>query len=227
MRAHRVLRQLADKLAEAGLHVLRFDYAGSGDSWGDARACTVASWESSVTAAYAELRDLAGVERVSAVGVRLGATLAAQVLGAVRGVRTLVLWDPVVDGAAYLAEMDALQQARVASFVAGGGAHQPALVADDTIMGFPFPESLRAGIRGMCLPPASGAHLPTRVTVLTSRDAAGARGLHADYQAKGVAATYCVQPDVGDWHDFRVVGGVMLASRMAQAAVAALRGVAT
>jgi alpha/beta superfamily hydrolase len=35
MRSHRLLKQLAVSLSERGIHVLRFDYAGCGDSAGN------------------------------------------------------------------------------------------------------------------------------------------------------------------------------------------------
>jgi hypothetical protein len=74
--SHRTLRRAAERLAAAGHTVLRIDYDGTGDSagdqWDDGR---VAAWERSVAAGVAELRAL-GCERLTILGVQLGAALA-------------------------------------------------------------------------------------------------------------------------------------------------------
>ena len=44
MLTHLVLRELAMALAERGQHVLRFDYRGTGDSFGELGKVTVADW---------------------------------------------------------------------------------------------------------------------------------------------------------------------------------------
>jgi pimeloyl-ACP methyl ester carboxylesterase len=106
LRAHRSMRRLANMLAAAGCHVLRFDYFGTGDSMGTAHDVTRRGWEQDIETAIEELQDTSGATQVSLVGLRLGATLAAHV--AVRKkkfVQTLVLWDPVVSGREYLAEL--------------------------------------------------------------------------------------------------------------------------
>src|SRR5947207_597585 len=77
-RAHRPLRHLAERLAAGGFPVLRFDYRGTGDSAGDEREpARVAGWLGDIARAVEELRARAGVSRVSLVGLRAGATLAA------------------------------------------------------------------------------------------------------------------------------------------------------
>ncbi|KXP15068.1 hypothetical protein [Tsukamurella pseudospumae] len=90
--ALRGLRRLADLLAENGFAVLRFDYAGTGDSAGDAgRADAVAMWIDSVRAADAYLRAL-GAGAPAVVAVRAGAALAG---AAGLDPPAAVLWDPV------------------------------------------------------------------------------------------------------------------------------------
>ena len=106
MRAHRIYRVLATQLDRSGYTVMRFDYGGTGDSMGDGADVTVESCLADVALAADELRAASGAGRLVVIGLRLGATLAA--LATARGSlrsRHLVMWDPVVDGAAYLAEL--------------------------------------------------------------------------------------------------------------------------
>ncbi len=102
MSSHWAVRKLAAALARGGFHVMRFDYSGTGDSAGETGTATLADWRSDIALAVEELRDLAGVRRIAVVGYRLGAALAAQ---AEIKVRDLVLWEPVIFGAGYLAEL--------------------------------------------------------------------------------------------------------------------------
>ncbi len=108
LQAHYALRLLAEELAELGLCVLRFDYDGTGDSAGDdTDPDRVASWTASVRSALAVVRAMAPIP-LSLVGMRVGAMLAAMVAESEEGIDSLVLWDPVVSGRAYLNEQRAL-----------------------------------------------------------------------------------------------------------------------
>jgi len=110
VQAHRAFRQLAIHLARAGFHVLRFDYYGSGDSWGDGDDGCIKQWRNDIVTAIDELKDISGIPRVSLVGARLGATLAALV-GFVRNdVKSMVLWEPIVNGKDYVKELIARHQ---------------------------------------------------------------------------------------------------------------------
>jgi pimeloyl-ACP methyl ester carboxylesterase len=104
VRAHRVLRHLAERLQHAGFPVLRFDFDGTGDSSGEERdPDRVATWLDDIGRAIGELRARGAVDRVCLAGLRLGATLAL-VAAAERGdVDRLILWSPYVDGAAFVA----------------------------------------------------------------------------------------------------------------------------
>ena len=74
---HQSWRVLADRLAEAGLPTLRFDYLGAGDSLGASQAPgALDAAVGSIKAAVAFLRQSAGVNCVALVGLRLGAALA-------------------------------------------------------------------------------------------------------------------------------------------------------
>lgn len=105
--SHRTFRRLAEDLAEAGLLALRFDYDGSGDSaGGQLDPDRVAGWLASIEDARRLVRE-AGPDRVAAVGMRLGATLAARA-AAGAAFDDLVLWDPVPSGRAFLRAGEAL-----------------------------------------------------------------------------------------------------------------------
>ena len=106
VRSHRVFRILADRLSRAGLHVLRFDYFGTGDSAGADEDGGLAVWTEDVVRASDELTRRSSASAVAWFGLRLGATLAALASKtAARPPRRLVLWDPVTDGSAYLTEL--------------------------------------------------------------------------------------------------------------------------
>lgn len=112
--SHRVLVTFARALAARGHPVLRFDYAGAGDSAGETAGTSLASHLDDLRAAVGTLETkVPDLERIGLVGLRLGATFAALLAeeaasgGASSALRDapLVLWDPVVDGAAYLQDV--------------------------------------------------------------------------------------------------------------------------
>jgi alpha-beta hydrolase superfamily lysophospholipase len=121
--SHRPIRHLADRLAEAGIPVLRFDYEGSGDSSGrDEDRQRVGAWTHSVHEAIAALGQLSGCRKIGLVGVRLGATLAF-VAATQSDVPCLVLWAPCVRGRSYAHEMKALHLTGAKSNAATADGH--------------------------------------------------------------------------------------------------------
>lgn len=103
--AHRVYVGMARELAQRGYPVLRFDYMGHGDSDGDFELATVGTRLADIGCAVQTLRNETGVAQVGLLGLRLGATLAAISANSLAGISRLVLWDPIVDGAAYMQEV--------------------------------------------------------------------------------------------------------------------------
>lgn len=105
--AHFALRLVAEGLAERGLCVLRFDYDGTGDSAGSGEdPGRLDAWLRSIAEAMALIRGT-GVEEVSLVGMRIGATLAARAAVTDGRVDQLVLWDPCLSGRGFLREQQA------------------------------------------------------------------------------------------------------------------------
>lgn len=106
-RTYKALAELATALAQAGLHVLRFDYEGTGDSMGELRSVSAETWLENIHQVVEEGLALSGAEKVSLVGVRLGATLAANCRHS--AIDAYVLWDPFSDGKAFLAQLEEIK----------------------------------------------------------------------------------------------------------------------
>ena len=103
VRSHRLYRVLAERLARLGLAVLRFDYHATGDSLGADEDGDIEGWVGDTRLALRELAQRSGSQRIVCLGARLGAPIAARAASGVPGVARLVLWDPIVQGAEYLA----------------------------------------------------------------------------------------------------------------------------
>jgi exosortase A-associated hydrolase 2 len=108
--SHRVFVSFARALAQRGHAVLRFDYAGAGDSSGLSADTSLVSHRDDLLAAIATLEQrVPAVQQVGLIGLRLGATLAAllaesQTSPRLRGA-PLLLWDPILDGDSYFQEL--------------------------------------------------------------------------------------------------------------------------
>jgi dienelactone hydrolase len=101
---HRSLRTLAESLARAGWHALRFDWDGTGDSAGDpSEPSRVAMWRASLAHAVRTMRE-AGLDHVAIAGVCLGATFAL-LDGAALGADAVIACAPVASGKRWLREL--------------------------------------------------------------------------------------------------------------------------
>lgn len=154
LRSHASLRRLAVTAAERGLPALRFDYYGVGDSEGNFAETTPSDWIGDVVTAARELRAIAGVRRIRLVGVRLGGTIAALAAPQIEGFQRLVLWDPVVDGQAYLAQLHATHRRLVQThaWASDLGAAAQADLSGAELVGYPVSQPLVDGIAGLRFP---------------------------------------------------------------------------
>ena len=109
-RCHRAMRQLAVQAARKGIAAMRFDYYGTGDSAGYAEETTLDRMRQDIEQAIDVCKQLTGTKNLTLVGLRLGATLAAQVASRRDDIESLVLYAPVFDGESLLAEWQQLQQ---------------------------------------------------------------------------------------------------------------------
>jgi pimeloyl-ACP methyl ester carboxylesterase len=187
--AHWAFRRLASTLVREGFHVLRFDWSGTGDSWGETADGTLETWLEDVAIAAQELRDASAASSVSIVGMRLGATLAALACAEGLAVDRLVLWEPVVSGPRYIGELEALHARDALRLLHRTPAHLEELV------GFPFSPALRASIRRIELltkPPRNAG----RVIIVASAERSDHRELHSALERIGASAAYeCVPED--------------------------------
>ncbi|MCD4650300.1 MAG: alpha/beta hydrolase [Candidatus Cloacimonetes bacterium] len=100
--AHRVLTTASWQLAKAGFAALRFDLSGCGDSFGRFRDATIAQWLRDIVTAANLLRRETGCEKISLLGLRLGATLCWLGRNEVDDLDAIVLWEPILSGRKYV-----------------------------------------------------------------------------------------------------------------------------
>lgn len=116
MRCHRGLQSMATAFARSGLHVLRFDYYGTGDSGGNSADVTFDGCRSDLEAAAQELQEVSGAQEIVLIGMRLGATLVYQAGARPELASQLLLWDPVIIGKHYLQDMLRISRQMTADF---------------------------------------------------------------------------------------------------------------
>lgn len=181
MRAHRSIRMLADILSRGGIDVLRFDYFGTGDSFGNGLTGSLEDWCSDTEMAVDELLNTAGVRKAALIGLRLGGYVSAVAASRLtRHVDRLVLWDPVVEGGAYLAE---LLHRR----------HSAETQAVFEVSGYPMPEEFQQELRTVRL-----AGLPARdIPVLAALSANNAQQSLTDLG--GASLTMEVRESAACW----------------------------
>jgi amino acid adenylation domain-containing protein len=114
-RSHRNLQQLAQMLAEQGFNVLRFDYAGTGNSSGSCESGAPKQWCAEISSAAKWLRVHSQCENFSTIGLRLGATL----LSNVEGIESehQILWDPAISGERFLSQLAQYHRRALQDFV--------------------------------------------------------------------------------------------------------------
>jgi uncharacterized protein len=195
--AHRAFRQLSLRLAEAGFHVLRFDFYGCGDSAGESDEGEVKQWLEDIGAAVDEIKDLSGAAKVSLTGARLGATLSALAASRRADVESIVLWDPIVKGAAYVRELEERHKDWMRNVLP-----QPTRInGDDEILeiaGFPLTGTLRSGIEELDL---SGVRefLPGRLFIVETSVPSMTDRWREQMKRLGVGLDYQLIPGPKRW----------------------------
>ena len=206
-RSRRVLVEIASRLAELGLPCLRFDYFGTGDSAGTGEQHDFASIHADLDAATQALRETTGVRRVALLAWR-GAALPAWSWVGGNDVAAIALWEPVVDGAAWLTQLEAGDRAERESRY-GASASCP---EDGFLMGFPTSPRWRADVA------ASRLSTPTALSTWTiARDDGVAHALPAQRRFE-------LPPDAPRFDDGIGIENAMFLSRKLFGVVDALGG---
>jgi pimeloyl-ACP methyl ester carboxylesterase len=118
----------ARALAASGQPVVRFHGQGYGDSEGDAADIRVATHLQDALDAVGVLREHTGVHEVGLLGARFGAAVAL-LIGCEIGAARVALWDPVVDGPAYVRSL--ARTAAITMLTTAGRAREAAMEALD------------------------------------------------------------------------------------------------
>jgi uncharacterized protein len=158
IRSHRLFKVLADRLCRDGFHVLRFDYFGTGDSAGNDDEVSIAGFIADLLLADEELLRRSACTKRSWIGLRLGATVAA-IASANTAVapQRMVIWEPVVNGAAYLAELENAHDVALEDAYGSRCATDAELKfhfereSGNEVLGFPLTQKLRQELNSLSL----------------------------------------------------------------------------
>lgn len=177
LRAHRALRHLGVLLSQHGVDVLRFDYSGTGDSFGDLASTRLGDWVEDTEHAIDELLALSGNRQVGIAGLRLGSWVAATAAARRPGqVDRVLLWEPIVTGAEHVTELS--------------NGTSPNRKADHGTAGFPIPAQFRDDLSRTSI-----AGLPgPRFRVNLVRSAPTSTSVSAEISAKEVVLTEVAAP---------------------------------
>jgi pimeloyl-ACP methyl ester carboxylesterase len=185
---HRVFRQLAIMLADAGFSVLRFDFGGCGDSSGDHECWSLDRWRSDVGASLDELSRRSGAQALGLVGLRLGATLAMDVAAERGDIQCVVSWDALGSGQAYVDELVGQHEAMLA-YAHVRTDFDPQGMGREEILGFNMPSTLIGELSGLDLAALQGAPSPN-ILVIESNEAVAQQPLIELLRSRGMKVTH-------------------------------------
>jgi pimeloyl-ACP methyl ester carboxylesterase len=218
MRCHRALVRFCDRLAGSGYHCLRFDYFGTGDSAGENGDGNVDEWINNTRSAAQELRHLSGLEKITIVGVRLGAAIALLAAAEDPKVEALVLWDPVVDGNRYIDRLEALH----AEFVMDADRFPKTVggvssIDGDELIGMVCPRAMRQSIRDIRLAEMPGIE-SRLVSIIATEDLEEFRALERA-KSQLPKCQYKVVNERTAWDTLAELGAILMPHELLQTMV--------
>ncbi len=189
-RVHRAFVKFGEQLAREGFHVLRFDYTATGDSAGEDGEGRMDVWLEDVHTAIQELKDLSGVEKVTLIGVRLGAALATIATATIEGIDKLILWDPVVSGGRYMESLRTMHSNNVRNNRFLPIPREEEVHSKNAeLLGLRCPADLRSSIIKTDLCHQDSVNVRA-VYILGREDQEEYRELHEHFRAKGIQSYY-------------------------------------
>jgi hypothetical protein len=131
-------------------------------------------------AAVEELRDVSGARRVSVVGMRFGAAVAARLPST--HLREVVLWEPILEGREHLAELRRVHAQRELGWLLPAARH--AAGEPEDLLGYPLHEGVRGSIDAVDL--RSGPYAAcSGFSIVVSADGPEPRALEAALSKTG------------------------------------------
>lgn len=240
VRSHWALRQIAARLAREGFYVLRFDWFGVGDSAGSLADTSTARLIEDCATAAQELRDATGIKRISVVGLRLGATIAALAANEIAP-SSLVLWDAVPRGSALIADWRKLQQGILADPLRFYyewplairdriGAWLPSIRHErssrlDELVGFHLPATLQDDLAKLSL----DAFVPprkTKLAIVTSADAPYSSAFADSLTARNIKIERRTLPLAASWDNRDRIEELLLPGETSTVIAELLKGAA-
>jgi len=209
MRCHWGFKHMAKLLSKQGFPVFKFDYYGTGDSYGESQDFSLEQCLKDIKLAEQEFKLRSGIHSVAIVGLRLGATLAAMYANQ-NSTKQLILWDPVVQGDSHLKELSSLQQQLLkrikenAYFFSGIKTKQPQ--PPNELLGYSISESLYHHIQALDLSQIFNSyddqHIKQQRTILvTSKVTREIQGLKDQLLSQCSNFSYKIVKDNVNWID--------------------------
>ena len=210
MRAHKAFRQLANLLSRKGYTVMRFDYPGTGDSYGDGKNIGYNEWLKEAQSALDFLKSVTNLDSIHVIGLRLGALVAAELAIKNSCIKNLVLWDPIANGASYIQDCTAQRS-------------DPLPEPNDTwnIHGYPLPKIFREQVLSSNI---ENMTFPETVNIIQMLS-------HENHDTKMIQRTHdkqVTQKVIGpasDWNFVDMVGSILMPTTLIQNIVSTLTNI--
>ncbi|MEM8772404.1 MAG: alpha/beta hydrolase [Pseudomonadota bacterium] len=167
IRAFRIQRILADRLAVFSAGVLRFDYYGTGDAAGEDAAACLSGFVEDILTAHEELSDISNAQHVLWIGLGLGGAAAVQAAlqtsaSELTPPKGLLLWSPVMNGRHYLTDLR-----RGHAKITHNAEDQ---ILDEEALGFPLSKKLINELQGFDISEHASAS-SNRIDIITANGA--------------------------------------------------------